>query len=264
VKKFFGRIYAITNIVNGKQYVGKNTTMLKQRWLGHLKDARNGDLRPLYRAIRKYGIAAFTIVQIDAADSKEELGAQETFHILRLKTLVPCGYNLKASDNREGMSDEAYHHICDARTDQSDTQRRKISETLKNKPRRLICRKRGHLFDEVNTYYSPGRRQCDTCRHLVSSWKLPKKLLPYLTKADQLEFGISDEDVAAINKDEDMCGRGHPFGKMTTYYRSNGSRQCWVCKCLVSGCKVPERLRPYVTAADQLEFGKRVTNGGIA
>jgi len=49
-------IYKITNIINGKIYVGKTTRSLKDRWNRHIYDALSNRLDTHFsRAIRKYG-----------------------------------------------------------------------------------------------------------------------------------------------------------------------------------------------------------------
>ena len=62
-----GYIYLITNKINNKKYVGKTTKSIKERWEEHLKDSKKEkcEIRPLYRAIRKYGIENFTIEEIE-------------------------------------------------------------------------------------------------------------------------------------------------------------------------------------------------------
>lgn len=53
-----GYIYKITNKINGKVYIGKTTKTVQERWKEHLRESRTerSENRPLYRAIRKYGV----------------------------------------------------------------------------------------------------------------------------------------------------------------------------------------------------------------
>lgn len=75
------RIYLLTNTVNGKVYVGQTRATLPRRWKGHLHDARQGNTRHLYQAIRKYGESAFTIRDICPAVSFAELNLLERIFI---------------------------------------------------------------------------------------------------------------------------------------------------------------------------------------
>lgn len=54
-------IYAITNTVNGKRYVGMTTQPLNERMSRHRWDVNNGSSHAIHRAIRKYGWEAFDI-----------------------------------------------------------------------------------------------------------------------------------------------------------------------------------------------------------
>jgi group I intron endonuclease len=84
-------IYKITNLVNGKVYIGQTTKSIKERWKWHV--AHKG-CKFLNRAIRKYGKDNFKIEEIYTAFTKEELDASEKYFIKEFNTLVPNGYNI--------------------------------------------------------------------------------------------------------------------------------------------------------------------------
>ena len=84
-------IYQIQNDVNGKLYVGKTEFSIKKRFKEHCNDAfrdRN-EKRPLYSAMRKYGIEHFHISLIEETDNPEE---REKYWIEYLGTFKN-GYN---------------------------------------------------------------------------------------------------------------------------------------------------------------------------
>lgn len=67
-------IYKITNDINQKVYIGKTEFSIEKRFKEHCSDAfrdRN-EKRPLYAAMRKYGIEHFHIEQIEETDHPEE------------------------------------------------------------------------------------------------------------------------------------------------------------------------------------------------
>lgn len=90
-------IYKITNTINDKVYIGQSKN-ISQRWRVHRyrafsKSAEDYE-KPLYRAIRKYGLLAFNFEVIEEC-SIEDLNAKEKFWIELLDSTNPSkGYNL--------------------------------------------------------------------------------------------------------------------------------------------------------------------------
>lgn len=105
----FGVIYKITNLVNGKVYVGKTRMRYPaQRWRQHRHAARTGLTTYLYKALRKYGVENFKFEVIDEATTQAEFDEKENVWIDFLGTLDRSkGYNI-----RLGMPNV----ICDADT----------------------------------------------------------------------------------------------------------------------------------------------------
>ena len=93
-------IYKITNDINNKVYIGKTEFSIEKRFKEHCQDAfrdRN-EKRPLYSAMRKYGIEHFHIELIEETDNPEE---REIYWIEALKTFK-LGYNAtKGGDGRK-------------------------------------------------------------------------------------------------------------------------------------------------------------------
>ena len=67
-------IYQITNDINDKVYVGKTETSLEQRFKEHCKDSQTErcENRPLYRAMKKYGIEHFSISLIEQTEQPKK------------------------------------------------------------------------------------------------------------------------------------------------------------------------------------------------
>ncbi len=87
------KIYLITNMINGKQYVGLTIGTLQGRLKQHFAAARKGRKAPLPNAIRKYGESAFAISLVrDDAETYEELQEQEIQEIAKRRT-IKLGYN---------------------------------------------------------------------------------------------------------------------------------------------------------------------------
>lgn len=60
-------IYKITNQINGKLYIGKTNRTIQERFKEHCRDylKRENEKRPLYSAMKKYGICNFSIELIE-------------------------------------------------------------------------------------------------------------------------------------------------------------------------------------------------------
>jgi group I intron endonuclease len=91
-------VYIVTNIANGKQYVGI-TTNLKRRWHQHL--SANGSAPALHTAIKKYGPEGFVLSHVcDAFDFDAACDIERNL-IQQHNTKAPNGYNL--TDGGEGV-----------------------------------------------------------------------------------------------------------------------------------------------------------------
>jgi group I intron endonuclease len=103
IDQWVGFIYLITNLVNGKMYVGLTTRTILQRFHKHLLNARSGEESSLYSAFRKYGESNFKIeplcrVKSDSEDGlKKQLANMEEYYADQLGTYVwdvYPGYNM--------------------------------------------------------------------------------------------------------------------------------------------------------------------------
>ena len=147
-----GFVYCVTNSVNGKQYIGQTIRSIVERWRYHVRDAKLGSMCALHCAIRKYGVDAFAVEQLDSADSLEELNCKEAHYIGALQTFAPAGYNVttggdsfehsvetcrKISETHLGkvVSEETRQRISDARSRvfyRGGSAEETISRVLKN------------------------------------------------------------------------------------------------------------------------------------
>lgn len=86
-------IYVITNEINKKVYVGKTLKTIDKRWKQHCRDYKKNRncKRPLYSAMRKYGIENFSIREIEECDS-DIASERESFWINKFNSFKN-GYN---------------------------------------------------------------------------------------------------------------------------------------------------------------------------
>jgi group I intron endonuclease len=117
VEKVYGIVYKVTNLVDGKIYIGQTVQTLWRRRRAH----ENLSAKPetyFHRALAKHGFDNFTWEIVDSCESKEDLHAREQHWIDHCACMAPVGYN-----SAEGGKGGAY----------LESHKRRISEALKGR-----------------------------------------------------------------------------------------------------------------------------------
>lgn len=140
-------IYKISNTKNGKVYIGQTVQPFNKRASEHKKRMRNGANFPLYNAMRKYGIDAFSFEVVDTASNQEELDEKERFWIAHCNSKHPNGYNLTAG----GAGTFDYHHTDDDK-------------------KRMSSLKKGVFDGENNSFYGKHHSAAQ-----IEKWKRERK-----------------------------------------------------------------------------------------
>ena len=100
-------IYKITNLINGKVYIGQSVN-IEKRFIAHKNTAFNpnyvGYNYPLYRAIRKYGIDNFSFEVLEEC-LVDELNTKEIWYVAQYQAHSKMGYN------QDDGGDQASHYI---------------------------------------------------------------------------------------------------------------------------------------------------------
>jgi len=151
-------IYCITNIINGKSYIGKSVN-IERRWVKHKSYLQTG-IHPnshLQSAWNKYGEDAFTFSIIEEC-TESILSDKEISYISMFDSKLN-GYNL--TDGGEGVSgmvvsEETRQRMSDANKGKrlSEETKEKISKSLKGKivseetRGKLAEASRGKVFSE--------------------------------------------------------------------------------------------------------------------
>ena len=85
-------IYKVTNLLNGKIYIGQTRQPLQTRWRQH--GYKKSNTVGLKGAIDKYGKDNFSLEVLLETDCKKVLNLKEVEYISHFGSLVPNGYNL--------------------------------------------------------------------------------------------------------------------------------------------------------------------------
>lgn len=102
-------IYKIVNDINDKIYIGLTFRTIQNRFKQHISDSKKntGKNRPLYNAMKKYGVEHFSVVEIEQCDDNEA-NARESYWIQYYNTYKK-GYN--ATLGGEGKPLYSYEEI---------------------------------------------------------------------------------------------------------------------------------------------------------
>jgi group I intron endonuclease len=227
----FGTVYKITNLINGKIYIGATITALNERWLAHCNQAkRKTNNMPLHEAIRDHGRNKFSIEALCTSNDRKCLLELEKFYIKQYKARTEFGnYNLTDGglgvtnhrpnrETRVKMSTALMGNKRSLGKKMTEDNKRKLIEAKKNliltdEMRRNIslaqrkdsCRM-GHGWNPETTYINPknGHRDCLACRHI----RVQRK-----------------KDARPVKID--TCKQGHLWQPETTYIEKKTGKRHW-------------------------------------
>jgi len=99
-----GYIYKIV-FPHGKHYIGLTTTSLEQRTKEHKYRANSDNTLYLYNSLRKYDMVnTFELVEIDTADTKDELCEKEKGYIIEYNSYYMDGKGYNMTHGGEGVN----------------------------------------------------------------------------------------------------------------------------------------------------------------
>lgn len=144
-------IYKITNLLNGKSYIGQSKD-IESRWRNHVwrYKYKERDHLFLYQAMRKYGIEHFSFEVLEECE-EEALDDLEIKYIAKYQSF-PNGYNMTAGGNGHlgrPMTSEGKAALLKSLVGRpcSEETRRRISEAQKGK---VISDEQRALISEFN------------------------------------------------------------------------------------------------------------------
>lgn len=131
----FGSIYKITNLINGKCYIGQTSRSIEQRWKDHKRNSGRLSFA-LSLALQKYGRENFIIEEIFSAFDQNSLDFHEKLFIIQFNSLAPNGYNLTSGGEHPILSKETREKISKSHIGKimSKETRAKMSSSKKGLP----------------------------------------------------------------------------------------------------------------------------------
>lgn len=136
-------IYAITNLENGKAYIG-STKDLEKRWDEHRRALLHGDhYNPyLQRSWDKYGEDVFKFMICEYVDNLEQLIEREQYWLDFHRLLIEV-YNARMATDRSVFSEETRRRMADASRGRKHSKetRLKMSKAREGKPNGMLGRK---------------------------------------------------------------------------------------------------------------------------
>lgn len=165
-------IYCITNLVNGKIYIGQ--TIYKnpnKRWTKHKYDTGVGSLCAIHMAMRKHGIDSFNFEVIDeSASDLDELNDLESFYVSFYDTFKSRGYNMTSGGESTEVSDETRNKISKGNTGKIKTLETREKIRQANIGKKLSEETKKKISDAVsgekNGFY--GRKHSDETKEKLS------------------------------------------------------------------------------------------------
>lgn len=185
------RVYLITNLVNGKKYVGITHNSIEQRFQEHLAKSRckNGNWK-LHRALRKYGFDNFKLELLEDNISKEQIGERETYYIGLYDTLN-SGYNMTLGGaGTSGYKHNPEHVKSYIHKIITPERNKKISEALKGKSFNTEHKRK--LSEGMKNYHKThdnsfkGKQHTQKTKDIISSKNTKHKILMIDSKTEEI------------------------------------------------------------------------------
>jgi hypothetical protein len=200
MEKYYGYIYKITNLVNGKIYVGKSSNL-------ESIDTYFGSGKLIKYAIKKYGVSNFKKEILEFCHDSESLDTLEKHYILILESgNTKKGYNL--AEGGEGGNTYKYfseERKKDAYKKMADTIRgRKLPEDWK---RKISESNKGKTFSEETKRKMRGKSRglgvpkSEEHRKKIGESNKGKCLGKIPSEATRLKMSISKKEKNKLDED---------------------------------------------------------------
>jgi group I intron endonuclease len=205
-------VYQITNITNGKKYIGYTQLTPQQRWVRHQREFNYGDSK-WHRALKKYRPESFEVtVLLETEDKNEALRSERRF-IKELNTIAE-GYN--THEGGRGGNTGAYHKVGRkgplnpmfgrAHTDQ---EKRDISERSKLMWKNKTEEQRQMIAENTRRIHTGRKWKNSQVKNLRISLKdrirLPTVIYSMISPNGEVTKLLGSKALKIFARDNDLC-----------------------------------------------------------
>ena len=232
-------IYKLTNLSNGKLYIGQTIKTWKQRKLAYNSAIKSNNNQRIIRALRKYGWEGFNVEIIDRASTIEELNTLEEHYITKYNT-VKEGYNTTNGGDNGAWTDVHKQILKDAWTDE---RRAAASERMKEQNKRTKGSREENISRGVKDYYKEFKKTDEfweknaKLQRGAKKWKEKNKIA---TMRKYILEHRDGEEIEVVNLDAWCREEGRPdvSNLLGNYKRQKGWAKGWRIKVKC------ERIKP--------------------
>ena len=228
-----GYIYLITNLVNGKKYIGQTTNRPELRWRSHTGSARGKGDSALCRAMRKYGIVNFSFEVIYTC-TIPLLDAAEKYYIAEYDSFGKGGYNCTSGSQfthkrlsraaRKKISDKKYALYTDVAEREKHSKICKVAHnTPEAKLNHALATKKSTAKPEVHA------RRCAASKRRFEEHPVSDTTRRKQSKVQRKRFdtiGVSEEtrrkqSETHLRRYENIDERARTGAATRAYYENN-------------------------------------------
>lgn len=178
-----GYIYRITNLTNGKSYIGETKQVLVQsRWNNHIQSTKNHrGATALTAAFLKYGIENFKFEVVIVCFDDDRL-YYEVEYIRKYNTLVPNGYNIvEGRLDISGFNSKNFNDFLKKKKKKFDTHNQKFKSFNVNIKERMEKSEKWKKALEEKRVGASGRVASENKHNDESKKKISESLKKYFS-----------------------------------------------------------------------------------
>jgi len=216
-------LYKITNLINGKVYIGQATDVSK-RWHDHRRAFKlNKPMQAIHYALIKYGLDNFEFIVVACCKSQDDANFTETALVSQYDSFIKNGngYNVTLGGMNAPKTDEWKQAMKAWRESLSEKEKAKIKEKQSEATVRQIVEK-GH--PAVGRIVTQEEKELHRKARLKNPIEYTEEIRQHMSEA---HIGIKDSEETRQKKSESA--------KEAWEKRIDYSRKCEVPGCEVSG-----------------------------